>query len=360
MISYTIDPTVFTPPVIPDSYNVEYKKDLKKYCDIIEKCYQFIHTEGISVYVFRYIENKFNDEYIKKTNKYGIQVEFYKKKLEDILLYNLPKLTYGEKIGSTKCYFETWFNIKQLKYSESNYEPKLKCDNSDITKRLNIIGILNNYIYKNSSSHYLIIKEKINQIFLETKNIYFSINNNNYSQNILNSEIRLESINNEIFSSEIKFKSVLEAYKCAQEHFSKYIVFGNDVKVGIDTIRESGGPPDRIYAYLETLKDFCIYKRTQNNHISDIIILQAMGCICNYENEEQMKYERVKNARMFDNGNNEKVLFSLHLKPTTYNQNFDTGNRKRTVRIYISWDESIKKVIVGWIGKHPYLPPKNI
>ena len=34
----------------------------------------------------------------------------------------------------------------------------------------------------------------------------------------------------------------------------------------------------------------------------------------------------------------------------------DTGKRKRTVRIYISWNEKLKKVIVGWIGKHLYLP----
>jgi len=59
---------------------------------------------------------------------------------------------------------------------------------------------------------------------------------------------------------------------------------------------------------------------------------------------------------MFDNGNNVKKLFDLHLKPCTFSQYEDTDNKKRTTRIYILWDENVKKVIVGWIGKHPYLP----
>jgi len=65
-----------------------------------------------------------------------------------------------------------------------------------------------------------------------------------------------------------------------------------------------------------------------------------------------MKNEKVINDRMRDNGNKQKIVFELHLKPST-------NNRYGTVRIHFSWDDKQKKVIVGWIGRHLYLPSKN-
>jgi hypothetical protein len=150
-----------------------------------------------------------------------------------------------------------------------------------------------------------------------------------------------------------KYNTVLEVYNEAKKCFTDYIIFGEDVKRGINTIRDASGPPDRIYTYLETLKDFCIYKRNNSNtNFDDEYILQALGCICSYEDPELLINKDAKNERIFDNGNNQKVLFDLHLKPNTFPRYDDIGNKKRTVRIYISWDDSQKKVIIGWIGEH--------
>ena len=354
MISYTIDPTVFIPPEIPVKGNEgkNYRKDLKKYLDTIEKCYQFIHNEGISVYVFHYYKNKFNDEYKSKASKYGLPVDLYKTRLDNILLFNMPKLHYGNRIGAKKYYFEDWFEIEHMKYSESFFKPKLESlyETVDITYRINLIGILNNLIYKTSSLHFLIINEALEHFLLETKGISFSINNNNYSEKSMHSKIKLKSISGEIHKTESKFNSVLDVYKYAKEQFKEFIIFGKDVESGIGTIRDSAGPPERVFTYLETLTEFVDYKRKHRPSLKDDKILQILGCICSYEDEEQMKIEKVKNARIFDNGSNEKILFNLHLKPSTYSN--DIGNRKRTIRIYISWDEDRKIVIVGWIGEH--------
>jgi hypothetical protein len=56
---------------------------------------------------------------------------------------------------------------------------------------------------------------------------------------------------------------------------------------------------------------------------------------------------------MLDNGNDKKIKFELHLKPST-------NSLYGTVRIYILWDDVREKVIVGWIGRHLYLPPKTL
>ena len=358
MISYTIDPTVFIPPAIPDnsSTKTDFRKEIIKYFTTIDKCIEFIHTEGISVYIFHYNKSKFNKEYVRKANKYGhgLPVDLYKTRLDNILLFNIPELHYGKKIGAKKYFLEDWFEIEQVKYSESCCKPMLKVpqENNDITHRINLIGILNNYLYKDTSFHYLVIKETIDQLILETKQISFSIFNKNYSEDIMESRIKLKSIDNEICKNETKFKSVSDVYKYVQEQFKEYILFGKDVESGIKTIRISAGPPDRIFAYLKTLTEFVEYKIKYKTSLADDKILQTLGCICSYEDEEQMKTEKVKNARMFDNGNNEKMFFSLHLKPNTFS--IDIGNkRRRTVRIYISWNEKLKKVIVGWIGEHP-------
>ena len=359
MISYTIDPSVFEPPSIPKNNKLknEYKNELKKYFSVIDNCYDFIHYEGISVYIFHYVKNYFDDDYKRKANFSGLPVDKYKKKLDDIYLFNMPKLHYGERIGSEKYYFEDWFKIKILKCIETNVKPSLpmqRDDNSEIYDRINMIGIINNIVLKDSQFHHLIRKETLDNLFLESQKIDFSIKKTSYFEESLFSEIRLKQVNNFDFSYKTQYKSVLEVLNSAKELFSDYIIFGNDVEKGIKKgIRDSAGPPDRIFAYIKTLVEFCEIKRTRKIDFSDDYILQVLGCICTFEDEDAMKNEKFKKTRMFDNGNNEKIQFNLHLKPNTFRPNEDTSNKKRTVRIYTFWDDIQEKVIVGWIGNHP-------
>jgi hypothetical protein len=357
MTSYTIDPSVFIPPEIPNDNN--FKKEnlekLKKYFIIIKKCYEFIKQEGISVYIFHGYGNDFNDVYMKEANKYGLPADLFKKRLDNILIYNIPELHYGDRIGPRKYYFQNWFRIKNLVFKKSSYKPLLQykqLDTSKFLERINYIGILNKYIYKNSFFHILVVNDRIDHFMIESKQLSFILYEKSYSNENMDVKLQTESIDDIALNIGQKYNTVLEAYNKAKVNFSDYIVFGKDVEIGITTIRDLAGPPNRIYAYLETLKDFCIYKRNNNTNFDDEYILQSLGCICSYEDSELWENEEAKIQRFFDNGNDQKILFDLHLKPNTFNQIEDLEKRKRTVRIYIFWDDSQKKVIVGWIGKH--------
>jgi len=368
MISYTIDPSVFIPPAFPRDSNEEkrFSEEINRYFNTIDKCYSLILSNEISIYVFRSSLNKFDDEYKRIVAKYSRRpVDMYKKKLENIILYNIPR-RYGHKIDVIKYYFENWLEecikVKYLKHGQSKYNPSLILpvnENDEFIKRINRIGILNNFIYKDSKFHVLIIKESIEYFSLTSENITFSLSEKEYNKKIMTEIIKTEHIDHLEYNSEEKFKSVFNVYHSAKNQFSDYIIFGNDVEKGIETIEDPAGPPDRISAYLKTLVEYCEYKKKYKNVIPDDIILNALGCICSYESERDINDEQVKTARMFDNGMNEKILFNLHLKPNTFSEYDDRGKKSRTVRIYISWDDNQKKVIVGWIGKHLYLPSKN-
>jgi hypothetical protein len=370
MNSYTIDPSVFSPPPIPNNNN-ERKKfpdEITRYCKTINKCYNLILNNQISIYVFHFSQNKFDNDYKKIAVKNSIlPIDMYKKQLDNIVLYNIPSHHYGSKINAKKYYFEDWLEeclkIKYPKYEQSTFNPSFQLsikEKKEFTKRLNLIGIINNFIYKNSTFHILIVKESIERFLLDSKNVTFSLNEKTSNEELMTAKIDTKHIDHLKYHNEEKYKSVLEAYNNAKIQFSRYIIFGNDVEKGIKTIRNSAGPPDRIFAYLKTLTEYCEYKMNNGNIIPDDIILNALGCICSYESENDMKDKKVKNDRMFDNGKNRKKLFNLHLKPNTFSELDDLGNKSRTVRIYISWDDKQKKVIVGWIGKHLYLPHKKL
>ena len=361
MNSFTIDPSVFIPPLMPDNSNslIEFKEQIKYFFNRINKCYEFIHIEGISVYVFRGNSNIFNDKYKKNANKTGLPIDLLKKRIDDIQLFNMPKLHYGDKIGVKKYYFQDWFEIENLKYIKSEYKPLIQnnqINNAEFIYRLNYIGILNNFVYKNNSTHYIIINESINNISLDSQQISFLIKKNSISNEKMYVNIQTLNINEINLNPRKRFNKLIEVYNYAKEELIDYVLFGKDVQEGIKTIRDSAGPPDRVFAYLETLKDFCIYKRCYNSVFSDMFILQSFGCICSYENKNIFNDEKAKRERMFDNGNNERELFNLHLKPNTFTIAEEQERKERTVRIYISWNEIQKKVIVGWIGKHPYNP----
>lgn len=370
MNSYTIDPSVFVAPEIPKDNKLlkEFEKQLDCYFWNISKCYDLLHFEGISVYVFRGYRNNFNDEYVKNATEYlknatsNLPPDLYKKKLESILLFNMPKLHHGNKIGAKKYYFQDWFGIEKMKYIESGYKPLYKNSkkNSDeIIHRLNHIGILNKYIYKNNFMHNLVINESIKNITLKSKMISFSIwGKENHDEKM---SVSIETSNiSEVNVKKIEIsEKVIDVYQYAKKELYDYIIFGNDVKKGIETIKDYAGPPNRIFAYLKTLKEYCIYKKNNEIIISDQYMLHSLGCVCSYEDDGIFSDERAMDERSFDNGNNEKQLFKLHLKPNTFPEYKDTERRKRTVRIYISWNDLQKKVIVGWIGKHPFTPETN-
>ena len=371
MISYTIDQSIFNPPAIPFIENKnefkekiidEYNENIIKYYYNINKVKDIKDIEKISIYLFRFSKKPLDNEYARKAkNISGLPIDKLKI-ISDKLIdsyYPDPDHKNGK---NKKCYFlEDRFNLENLEYKNAAIKPVLQNQNGNVTEdveRVIKIGILNHYIYKDPSMHFL-VKDKTSIYSVNCTEVSFLLNRSPQNEKNINLNIQVKNITDIDCNNKLRFETVDEAYKGFKKEFpnySNYLIFGNDVEKGIKTIRNSAGPPERIFYYLQTLIEFCKYKRKIKTVFSDDYILEALGCDCSYENPEDMQIKLVRDERMFDNGNNVKKLFELHLKPGTFSRYEDTDNKKRTTRIYILWDENVKKVIVGWIGKHPYLP----
>jgi len=366
MISYSIAPSIFEPPNISFIDNIKKIETNEKTIlnnqiidlhDNVRKINELKDNEDKIILIFNTTKITFDVEYMKKANRVsGLPIDKLK-----IILNKLESNYFQDYVSNNRksikgryFTFEDWFKFDKLEYENITFQPPLQKkinDSYDINESIIKIGVINNYIYKSSFFHFLIDKQTIKYTY-ECKKIEYNIKEETIKKELFSSEVQVINISEIISNKEKKYRSVLDAYKNAKELFSDYIIFGDDVEKGIRTIEKDAGPPDRIFAYLQTLKEFTKYKRENNTEITDDYILTALGCNCSYERSKHMKDEKVIKERMFDNGNKQKILFELHLKPNTY-------NIYGTIRIHISWDEKQKKVIVGWIGKHLYLPPKN-
>lgn len=368
MISYSIDSTVFIPPLLPEKLpvnteqSVQITRNLYNYRKTIDHCYNLlIHQNNISVYLFRGIKYYFDYDYKKAGTISRLPMDATKKRLDDILSLKFAEkechLGINFKKDINKYFFNDWFQIKYIDKSNCTLTPSLNeliTQDNEFESRVIMIGILNQYIYKTPDFHFLILNNNDSSVSVKS-NINFTFLNKNNPNELLNTQVQTKQINNITIEPE-KYKTVHDACEAAKNNFANYLVFGDDVNAGIKTIRDSAGPPDRIFAYLETLKDFCIYKSKNNTPYDDADILCVFGCICSHEWEDDLKDQKVNDDRKFDNGSGQKKLMELHLKPNTFDP---APGKSRTVRIHFEWDEIQKKVIIGWIGAHRYLPEKS-
>ena len=82
--------------------------------------------------------------------------------------------------------------------------------------------------------------------------------------------------------------------------------------------------------------------------------IRLMGADCIDENENQLKDNNVSAERILG-GNND--VFSLHLRPI--NKFCQSDDWYKTLRIHFNWNCQEKKIEIGWIGRHLYLPCKE-
>jgi len=375
MISYSVDSTIFIPPKIYNPENdkqlTQLKDDVENFGLTIDKCYNLlISQENISVYLFnniKIIKNYIYFDY-KNAQKYipYLSMDATNQKLDNILELRFVErechlgINLKDVKQKNKYDFEDWFNIKNIKKNNCILTPSINnliTQDNDLESKIIMIGILNQYIYKNSDCHFLVMNGNDTTIFVQSSIKFTILNVNNEkllninNNDLLKTQVKTKNIKN-ITIKPKTFNTVLEAYEEAKKQFSNYLIFGKDVDKGIETLKKHSGPPDRIFTYLETLKDFCEYKRNNNtpNDKFDIEILRVFGCICtgeDYINPKNKKY------REYDNGSGNKEEFKIHLKPNTYDP-VPPGKTDRTVRIYLKWEEIQKKVIIGWIGCHPH------
>jgi hypothetical protein len=167
--------------------------------------------------------------------------------------------------------------------------------------------------------------------------------------------------------TEIKFKNLVSACEEGRKKFSASLVFGKEIKkenIEKDLFPQAG-PPSRVYHYLETLCQVSKIITTKNidfdknMHCNLVEMLNAHGLLCSPDDGKYIEHKC--QLRKYENESGKKMLFNIHLKPSTYtNKNIGYDDEdgytlasKETVRIYLEWDNDKKKMRIGWIGHHP-------
>lgn len=140
--------------------------------------------------------------------------------------------------------------------------------------------------------------------------------------------------------------TVEEAISAAKVKFSASLLFGDDVEEGIKHISSDAGPPQKVYRYLEKLSDMSNLLCRGNLGLDPVNWLNRNNCTTSNESETVRNSAREKERRTWHDGA-DKSLFLYHMKPS------DAISPDKCIRIYFKWDAGIKKVIIGWVGRHP-------
>jgi hypothetical protein len=196
------------------------------------------------------------------------------------------------------------------------------------------------------------------------------------------------------------FPDILSAFEAAKEEFgnnTQTFIFGDDAEESVKeysrTLQSQGRNKNlsnkaeymanALYSHLEALNDFVLYLRGQKEVLDGIgksipanrpnpyccgspyckfsnickSFIYFLGVKCSDENEKQLESsKKMFDERMRGNGKGRKELFSLHLKP--HSEPCDSDVLFLTLRIYFKWDNEEKKIVIGWLGRHLYLPLK--
>jgi hypothetical protein len=197
-----------------------------------------------------------------------------------------------------------------------------------------------------------------------------------------------------------RFSDILSAVEAAKREFvykTQTLIFGIDTDAGIkeysrtlkskkqnkNLSNKAEYMANALYSHLEALNDFVLYLRRREKmpegvnksapvkrpnpcccgsfycEFSDVCksFIYFLGVKCSDENQKQLEnYKKMAAERMRGNGKGGKELFRLHLKPHTEPCYSDL--LFLTLRIYFKWDNKEKKITVGWLGRHLYLPLK--
>lgn len=140
--------------------------------------------------------------------------------------------------------------------------------------------------------------------------------------------------------------TVAEAVEHAKARYRKFLVFGDDVSGGIQTLAENAGPPDKIVRYLAGMADLAEALRKGPLGVTTVQWLKDRGFHVSGESETIQNSRAELKRRTWHDGRRRRT-FDLHMKPT------DATSPDRCVRIYFDWDTDEKKVVVGWLGREP-------
>jgi hypothetical protein len=209
-----------------------------------------------------------------------------------------------------------------------------------------------------------------------------------------------------LMHEKIHYNNWEDAYNNAQNDFKNCLTFGNECKIGIEQyinkIKNERGHckedeikmidkwlnefPDTLYENLKALNNFieqidlkinnpvnsgeryhCRNTCDLYDFCSSYIRFFGVDCVDetvyhkgvpNQKGEclEKLEIEKIKKDRTKENSKGEKSIYWLHLRPQTIS--YDSSLSFLTLRIYFKRFD-LKKIEIGWIGRHLYLPPRT-
>jgi hypothetical protein len=342
-----------------------------------------------------------DDDIIIKLRKINLQKK-HKNRLGDLVNFILNEISplrwKGKNTNPEKhCTIESYIGVDDVSFKKDIFcVPDIASGISNINlvdnlkKNIGILIFLNEKVYKSSEITKIITnsQEKECKVSISIQEMKHNFNNvecqniNISDCTILNSSVRclkqreFSSINDALENARNDFKDTLEYSKKVDESIDEYekilAKLRYDRNNNIEKIdKHKKVYPVTVYDCLYTIDKLVkYYKQNDKQHPiqplsknfncnsigeNDICnkcrgYLRVCGYDCSDERKEDIKNEKVKEARTIDD-----QLFQIHLKP--YSKTEGTKYSEKSLRIYFRWDTD--KIKIGYIGKHLYLPPKT-
>lgn len=142
-------------------------------------------------------------------------------------------------------------------------------------------------------------------------------------------------------------ETVEEAVSRAREELHHTLQFGDDVVDGVKGLADDAGPPESILRHLQMLSDVAEELQDSDSLGTSIINwLKEKNVNASRESETIRNSEHEMQKRTWHDGQGRRA-FEHHTKPN------DGAPPHRCVRIYFDWAGERRKIIVGWVGRHP-------
>ena len=364
MISFTIDSSVLAIPQEDNNIEAEFI-NLQCFLLNINNLYSLEKMSSITVsYMngikFSLLNIRERIQKLKENNKIlnfnnPDILEYYHKTLKKIL----PRKHCVNKLGHErfqKGKIGIYENIpdrdsdppqkRNISYNKSIYPVEYKKYLSTFEKYLVFIAELNirfdseNVNYIALSGNKSLSKEVVSMCYDGTRQSRVNI-------------IGIQKFNK--LSQDEKYSSIEDALSEITKSHSENLIYGNKYKDNFNKyINNNTFISTRLFNYLKTLNEIVnIIKEKEiidDNEVNKLV--NAHGCLCSPDDEI---YKNCRN--LYRHFNNKNEYFTLHLKPTTETTNkvntYTLGGEEYNSTIRIYFKKKNKKILIGWIGKHP-------
>lgn len=165
----------------------------------------------------------------------------------------------------------------------------------------------------------------------------------------LNLALRHQQLGTDAVAPDDRFEpaTVEDAVLLAMDKHGDALLFGADVDLGVKGLKHDACPPLKLFDYLSALAEMTRAMNTGSLGKSDWLWLKDRGVDGSDEEKLTRMNRNHQKARTWDDGSGSKRYFDKHLKPN------EATRPDRCVRVYFEYEKSLKKTIVGWVGRHP-------